>query len=412
MRTADYEAVVASIASYQMLDCEDLLLRDYPNLESAQLSAILSQEVQKYTKQVKHVVERKTEELYSKYLALVEGGRGEALLHVARQHRFPPAMMAKLLLFHHLRLHPPQEAPPPDRGVSPPPHREDSRRFSSPPPPTGDRRSSADGGASAVVERSSAKDASVKEESFNLNNTEEDEVFIGSNTKDVSDRLTSAKDDSVPRHNDTQGSLNLSRLANASTSVNVSAGTENTTLRDTSVLAHTRRLQQQVKKMLRNTSLIPDKTLSYEVHLCLVSDPHYGPYSDAIKHSIGHEFEVLLVQRLTALGVAYSTEDVLRKQGCDKTPDVKLDVPIGVGGRVVNWIESKAMFGDRRNHRHYLKEQLCPYWNRFGPGLVIYWFGFTADLDTTAERGILLREGFPEDVELYEPSRVVGRPEE
>ena len=49
---------------------------------------------------------------------------------------------------------------------------------------------------------------------------------------------------------------------------------------------------------------------------------------------------------------------------------------------------------------------------RFGPGLVIYWFGFTADLDTTAERGILLREGFPEDVELYDPSRVVGRPED
>ena len=81
----------------------------------------------------------------------------------------------------------------------------------------------------------------MKEESFNLNNTEEDDVFIGSNTKDVSDRLTSAKDDLLPRHNDTQGSLNVSRLPNASTSVNVSAGTENTTLRDTSVLAQTRR---------------------------------------------------------------------------------------------------------------------------------------------------------------------------
>jgi len=96
----------------------------------------------------------------------------------------------------------------------------------------------------------------------------------------------------------------------------------------------------------------------------------------------------------------YTTEKECRLRGLDKTPDVVLNEPIAillsdienikhsqeytatnyVGGkengiRVLNWIESKAMFGGPDQLRKSTQDQLFPYWNRYGPGAVIYWFG-------------------------------------
>lgn len=51
-------------------------------------------------------------------------------------------------------------------------------------------------------------------------------------------------------------------------------------------------------------------------------------------------------------------------------------VPIAVEGHIVNWIDSKATFGDERNHRNQYNEQYQQYVTRYGQGMVIYWFGF------------------------------------
>ena len=47
-----------------------------------------------------------------------------------------------------------------------------------------------------------------------------------------------------------------------------------------------------------------------------------------------------------------------------------------MNGWNINWIESKATFGDRVEVNKNMKKQLEPYLELFGQGVVIYWFGF------------------------------------
>lgn len=94
----------------------------------------------------------------------------------------------------------------------------------------------------------------------------------------------------------------------------------------------------------------------------------------------------------------------MRSRGYDKTPDFKLEVPIAVNGFVINWIESKARFGNTEIHQKYIKEQFLSYWNRFGPGLVIYWFGFLDTLNEPSEKRFIIMDHFPEDVTYMDPT--------
>lgn len=64
-----------------------------------------------------------------------------------------------------------------------------------------------------------------------------------------------------------------------------------------------------------------------------------------------------------------------------------------VCGRVVHWIDSKAEFGDRYWHRAH-RDQMNGYITRFGPGMVIYWYGHLTGLDDYGG-ALLIRCRFP-----------------
>lgn len=63
-------------------------------------------------------------------------------------------------------------------------------------------------------------------------------------------------------------------------------------------------------------------------------------------------------------GMHYYDENDLRRLGYDKTPDIKMILPFLYKGEVINWIESKADFGDINTHKFNIKRQLSPYCNR------------------------------------------------
>ncbi len=74
------------------------------------------------------------------------------------------------------------------------------------------------------------------------------------------------------------------------------------------------------------------------------------------------------------------TEADIRAQGDGKTPDFVLENPIRIDNLMVNWIESKALFGDDFEHEHYSKKQFREYAGIFGEGMVVYWYGYLENL--------------------------------
>lgn len=115
-------------------------------------------------------------------------------------------------------------------------------------------------------------------------------------------------------------------------------------------------------------------------------DPLYGPMHDKERHIVGIEYEVVLEHELRLLGIPFETETDLRGRGTARTPDILLSCPMGVlvpkvdgsgqsEWKMICWIDSKAMFGDVRTHQTSVLPQAEAYVHRYGPGMVLYWFG-------------------------------------
>ena len=147
---------------------------------------------------------------------------------------------------------------------------------------------------------------------------------------------------------------------------------------------------------------IEDPLIRRAVQEAAAADTYCSPAADLVRLNVGVEFELILQIKLQKLGIAFQSEDQMRDEGRSKTPDIRLIVPIAVfkpnqKPHVVNWIDSKAMFGDPHTHEEN-QNQLQGYVNRYGPGMVIYWFDFVEELNDTEElNDVLICRDLPID---------------
>ncbi|XP_017138375.1 protein C15orf41 homolog [Drosophila miranda] len=158
----------------------------------------------------------------------------------------------------------------------------------------------------------------------------------------------------------------------------------------------------QVSRLLKYPHLIKDPQLAANVQQCMYSDNQEGPITDLRRRIIGEEYELKLKHLAKEAGIHFYDERDLRRMGYDKTPDIKMILPFLHKGTVVNWIESKANFGDPKSHKWNINQQLQSYCNRFGPGIIIYWFGYQEETPTLPDNniGITVLMDFPAKEDL------------
>jgi hypothetical protein len=154
--------------------------------------------------------------------------------------------------------------------------------------------------------------------------------------------------------------------------------------------------RKQFWKYVRDPTNVKDVRLRRELRELIDHDLVYAPEANARQAERGREGEELLYNWLNELGVGYRTEKDLR-QISTKTPDALLDRPLQFDGRKIHWIESKANFGDYPEISRNLRKQLIPYTQLFGPGLVVYWYGYVAGATTPPEIVLASREFFKEN---------------
>lgn len=133
--------------------------------------------------------------------------------------------------------------------------------------------------------------------------------------------------------------------------------------------------RKQYRQYLNDLNLVKNKRIQTDLKQVLKHDLIYSPQGYELQLVRGKKGEETIQNWLIKHNFKFQTENDLKLK-FPKTPDFLLDTPINVRGTEVHWIESKASFGDPREIMKNLKNQLIPYRDLFGNGMVIYLFGF------------------------------------
>lgn len=135
--------------------------------------------------------------------------------------------------------------------------------------------------------------------------------------------------------------------------------------------------KKRFQDALRKPEALSDPRLRRELDEVSKNDFVYSPHAGEMQRAHGVAAEEELLKWVKGQNVPFLTEnDSKRIKFHRRTPDFLLRKPIKVSGMVVNWVESKASFGSPEEMKRDYRRQLSDYVKYFGPGMVVYWYGF------------------------------------
>ncbi len=142
--------------------------------------------------------------------------------------------------------------------------------------------------------------------------------------------------------------------------------------------------KREVREALKDYNIVRDMRIRKELEEAEAQDLVYSKRGYEIQRKRGIEGEAGIAEWLKKNNISYRTENDLKGEG-KKTVDFLLDRPIMIDHegerKKVCWIESKGSFGDLKKIRRDYNAQLKPYTEIWGPGIVVYWFGYLDGMD-------------------------------
>ena len=152
--------------------------------------------------------------------------------------------------------------------------------------------------------------------------------------------------------------------------------------------------RKRFNNMVKDPVSIRNHRIRKEIGEVIREDFVYSPWAHKLQAKNGKETEDKIERWLEERGIKFMTENESRKRNRVRTPDFLLKKPITIRRKRVKWIESKASFGDDKEIKKDFKKQLKPYIDHFGPGAVVYWYGFLEGLRIDSEILILSHSFF------------------
>ena len=146
--------------------------------------------------------------------------------------------------------------------------------------------------------------------------------------------------------------------------------------------------KREIKNCYKDPKQIENQRIKKELIESLNADFFFSPRAHRIQEEKGKTGEKLISFWLQKKNCEFICENDMRAEGREgKTPDFLLKRPVSLFDRDICWIESKALFGELKEHKNYEKKQFLEYSKCYGDGLVVYWFGFETDILKEKEDG-------------------------